>query len=155
MLKFIPIDLSKHKKYVIPFRRDSFSVSFGTDKGFGDENNYLEWLQQQSEKNPKGFVLVIDNEMPIGQLELTVKEYEGKEIGYVNLYYLIPGKRGIGLGSHLHEYAIRFFKNNNISEYHLRVSPTNKTAIAFYKKNGMKQIKTEMDGKVLRMYGTI
>ena len=25
----------------------------------------------------------------------------------------------------------------------------------FYKKNGMKQIKTEMDGKVLRMYGTI
>ena len=50
MLKFIPIDLSKHKKYVIPFRRDSFSVSFGTDKEFGDENNYLEWLQQQLKK---------------------------------------------------------------------------------------------------------
>ena len=115
----------------------------------------MDWLQQQSEKNPKGFVLVVDNKMPIGQLELTVKEYEGKEIGYVNLYYLIPEKRGMGLGSHLHEYAIRFFKNNNVSEYHLRVSPTNKTAIAFYKKNGMKQIKTEMDGKVLRMYGTI
>lgn len=154
-MKFIPIDLSKHKEYVIPFRRDSFIVSFGTDKGFGDENNYLEWLQQQSEKNSKGFVLVVDNEMPIGQLELTVKEYKGKEIGYVNLYYLIPEKRGMGLGSLLHEYAIRFFKNNNVSEYHLRVSPTNKTAIAFYKKNGMKQIKTEMDGKVLRMSGTI
>lgn len=88
-------------------------------------------------------------------LELTVKEYEGKEIGYVNLYYLIPEKRGVGLGSHIHEYAIKFFKNNNLSEYHLRVSPTNKHAIAFYKKNGMELIQTEMDGKVLRMSGTL
>lgn len=115
----------------------------------------MKWLQQQSEKNPKGLVLVVDNELPIGQLELTVKEYEGKEIGYVNLYYLIPEKRGMGLGSLLHDYAIRFFKNNHVREYHLRVSPTNNTAIAFYKKNGMKQIKTEMDGKMLRMSGYI
>ena len=70
----------------------------------------MKWLQQQSEKNPKGFVLVVENELPIGQLELTVKEYEGKEIGYVNLYYLIPEKRGMGLGSLLHDYAIRFLR---------------------------------------------
>lgn len=154
-MEFIPIETNKHKEYVIPFRRDSFIVSFGTDKDFGDENKYLNWLQQHSEKNPKGFVLVVENEVPIGQLELNVKEYEGKEIGYVNLYYLVPEKRGMGLGSILHEYAIKFFKNNNVSEYHLRVSTTNNHAIAFYKKNGMKQIKTEMDGKVLRLAGTL
>ncbi|MGF6949093.1 RimJ/RimL family protein N-acetyltransferase [Neobacillus sp. B4I6] len=154
-MEFVPIDISKHKDYVIPFRRDSFIVSFGTDKDFGDENQYLIWLQQQSSQNPNGFVLVVENDIPIGQLELTVKEYEGKVIGYVNLYYLIPEKRGEGLGSLLHAYAINFFENNNVSEYHLRVSPTNKQAIAFYKKNGMKQIKTEMDGKVVRMAGNI
>ncbi|MCY7814715.1 hypothetical protein [Bacillus haynesii] len=52
-MEFIPINISKHKDYVIPFRKDSFIVSFGTDKDFGDENKYLDWLQQQIEKNPK------------------------------------------------------------------------------------------------------
>jgi hypothetical protein len=50
------------------------------------------WLHQQSVNNPKGLVLVVENQIPIGQLELTVKEYEGKEMDYVNLYYLIPEK---------------------------------------------------------------
>ncbi|MCM3674872.1 GNAT family N-acetyltransferase [Peribacillus simplex] len=154
-MKFIPIDISKHKEYIIPFRRDSFVVSFGTDKDFGDEKKYLDWLQQQSAKNPKGFILVVENEEPIGQLELTFKEYEGRGIGYINLYYLIPEKRGMGLGSLLHDYAINFFKDNCVSEYHLRVSPSNDHAIAFYRKNGMKQIKSEMNGKVLRMSGII
>lgn len=154
-MKFIPIDVSKYKEYVVSFRKDSFIVSFGTDKDFGDENEYLDWLEQQTLKNPKGFVLIVENDMPIGQLELTIKEYEAKQIGYVNLYYLIPEKRGMGIGSLLNEYAITFFKDNNVTEYHLRVSPTNKHAIAFYKKNGMKQIKTEFNGKVLRMAGTV
>lgn len=64
-MEFIPIDINKHKKYVIPYRRVSFIVSFGADKDFGDENNYLDWLHQQSEKNPNGFVLVVDNDVPI------------------------------------------------------------------------------------------
>lgn len=153
-MEFKSIDIRIHKEYIIPFRRDSFDVSFGTNKDF-NEKEYLDWVKQRLVKNPQGFVLITENELPIGQLELTVKEYEGKVIGYVNLYYLIPEKRGMGLGSLLHDYAIKYFKNNNVSEYHLRVSPTNKQAIAFYTKNGMKPIKTEMDGKVLRMSGNI
>lgn len=53
IMEFIPINISKHKEYVIPFRRDSFIVSFGSDKGFGDENIYLDWLQKQIKKIPK------------------------------------------------------------------------------------------------------
>ncbi|WP_409289601.1 GNAT family N-acetyltransferase [Peribacillus sp. SCS-37] len=154
-MEFIPINIEKHRNYVIPFRKDSFIVSFGSDKDFGEEQEYLDWLQQQSDKFPGGFVLAVEKEAPIGQLELTIKEYEGKQIGYVNLYYLTPEKRGMGLGYCLHNYAMTFFKNKNISEYHLRVSPTNKQAVAFYKKNGMKQMKNEMNGKVLRMSGKI
>ncbi|MBB2479632.1 GNAT family N-acetyltransferase [Bacillus sp. APMAM] len=154
-MKFIPIDVNKHQKYVVPFRKDSFIVSFGSDKDFGDETEYLDWLKKQIAKNPKGFVLAVENEQPIGQLELTMKIYEGKEIGYVNLYYLIPEKRGVGLGAQLHHYAINFFKGNNVNEYHLRVSTTNEHALAFYSKNGMRVIQSEMDGKVIRMAGYI
>jgi GNAT superfamily N-acetyltransferase len=110
-MEFIPINIDKHRDYILPFRKDSFIVSFGTDEGLGDEQDYLDWVQQQVNRDPKGFVLVVENEVQIGQLELTVKEYAGKEIGYVNLYYLVPEKRGIGLGSLLHAYAIQFLKS--------------------------------------------
>jgi len=154
-MRFIPIDVNKHQNIVVSFRRDSFVVSFGSDKDFGDETDYLDWLKKQTAKNPKGLVLAFENELPIGQLELTIKKYEGKEIGYVNLYYLIPEKRGRGFGTQLQQYAINFFKNNNVSEYHLRVSPANKQALAFYSKNGLYPIKSEMNGKVIRMAGCI
>jgi hypothetical protein len=49
-------------------------VSFGSDQDL-NEQEYINWLQKQSAKYPKGFVLLVDNETPIGQLELTVKEY--------------------------------------------------------------------------------
>ena len=154
-MEFIPIDIDKHRDYILPFRKDSFMVSFGTDEGLGDGQHYLNWIHQHVQNNPKGFVLVMDNAVPIGQLELTVKEYKGKEIGYVNLYYLVPEKRGMGLGSRLHAYAIEYFKACGLSEYHLRVSPTNTHALTFYKKNGMKSIDVEFDGKVIRMAGSI
>lgn len=154
-MEFIPIDIEQHREYIIPFRKDSFIVSFGTDEGFGEIPQYLDWVHLQVQKNPKGFVLAVENGLPIGQLELTVKEYEGKEIGYVNLYYLVPEKRGIGLGSQLHAYSLQFFKDHGVKEYHLRVSPTNTQALNFYKKNGMKPIDVEFDGKVLRMAGKI
>jgi GNAT superfamily N-acetyltransferase len=154
-MEFIPINIDKHRDYILPFRKDSFIVSFGTDEGLGDEQDYLNWVHLQVQKNPKGFVLVVENEVPVGQLELTVKEYVGKEIGYVNLYYLVPEKRGMGLGSLLHAYAIQFFKEHGLNEYHLRVSPTNTHALTFYKRNGMKQIDIEFDGKVIRMAGSI
>jgi RimJ/RimL family protein N-acetyltransferase len=96
---------------------------------------------------------VFENGEPIGQLELTMKQYEGKEIGFVNLYYLTPEKRGKGFSSKLHEYALNFFKARNLKEYHLRVSPSNQNALDFYAKNGMKKIKSEMDAKVIRMSG--
>ncbi|WP_338053742.1 GNAT family N-acetyltransferase [Salsuginibacillus kocurii] len=89
----------------------------------------------------------------IGQLELTIREYEGNDIGYVNLYYLIPKTRGLGKGKELHNYAKHFFKKSKVSEYHLRVSPSNVAAIRFYMAIGMEKIGPEVEGKVIRMKG--
>lgn len=154
-MEFISIDIKKHREYVIPFRRDSFIVSFGTDEDFGNDEDYLIWLEKQSVESPEGFLLGMENGTPIGQLELTIREFEGNEIGYINLYYLVPKKRGKGLGKKLHDYALEFFKNKGVTEFHLRVSPSNLQAISFYHKNGLLVLKTELDGKVLRMKGSI
>lgn len=151
-MKFKQIDIENDKKQVINFRKDSFIISFGDHSNF-DEDEYLEWLEDKVKKFPDGFVLIEEDGRYIGQVELNVRECEGKNIGYVNLYYLIPEIRGMGRGKELHNYAYRFFIKNNIDEYHLRVSPTNTSALKFYRKLGMREAGLEVDGKVNRMIG--
>lgn len=152
-MNFEEIDIKKHRDTVVAFRKDSFYVSFGDTTGFGDEKEYLHWLDEKISTFPKGFILVEEDGKYIGQLELTVREYEGNNIGYVNLYYLIPEMRGKGRGKELHSYALQFFGDSKISEYHLRVSPSNAAAIKFYRKMGMEEVGQEVDGKVIRMKG--
>ncbi|MFG6117887.1 GNAT family N-acetyltransferase [Thalassobacillus sp. B23F22_16] len=153
-MRFETIDIDKHRNQVMEFRRDSFRVSFGNISNF-DEQDYINWLKQKIKDFPGGFVIVEEGKKCIGQLELSIREYEGKRIGYVHLYYLIPEVRRKGKGKELNEYATRFFKENKVSEYHLRVSPTNTTAINFYHKIGMEEAGEEMEGKVIRMKGYI
>lgn len=155
MLTFETIDPVKHGEMAIKFRRDSFVCSFGTDKDFGDDQEYLEWVDQLVKKFPNGFVMVRQGDQLIGQLELQIMKYENREIGYVNLYYLIPEYRGRGLGKQLHQYAINFFTDYQVAEFHLRVSPGNKQAMSFYRKRGMSEIGNEIDGKVIRMRGIV
>ncbi|MGG3661341.1 N-acetyltransferase family protein [Bacillus gobiensis] len=137
------------------FRRDSYIVSFGDNSNFGEDEDYVKWLQLKTKQFPEGFVMVEENGESIGQLEMQVRKYNGYQIGYVNLFYLVPEKRGHGAGRYLYEYAIKFFKKERVKEYHLTVSPTNKQAMRFYKKIGMKEIGTEKDGRVIRMKGKI
>ena len=155
MLQFKNIDIEKDRKTVILFRKDSFVASFGNDSAFGKEDDYMNWLEEKIKVFPNGFVLVKENNEAIGQLELSIREYTGKHIGYVHLYYLIPKKREKGLGQELHQYALNFFKENHLNEYHLRVAPGNKQAMKFYLKNGMVEIGSERDGKVIRMKGRL
>ncbi|SFS65977.1 GNAT family N-acetyltransferase [Paenibacillus sp. BC26] len=154
-MRFEPIDVIQHRTFIIAFRRDSFIVSFGSDQDFGNEEEYIEWVSEKSKQFPGGLVVAMENEIPIGQLELTIKEVNDRKIGYVHLYYLVPEKRGIGLGKELHEYALRFFENNGIKEYQLLVSSTNRSALRFYHNNGMQEMGLEQDGKVIRMKGTV
>lgn len=154
-MEFETIDLTKHRDMVIRFRKDSFQVSFGTTSDFGKEDVYLNWLETKIKAFPKGFVMVKEDEKYIGQVELSIREYKGKDIGYVHLFYLIPEKRGAGKGKALHQYAMQFFKNYDVKEYHLRVSPFNTHAYMFYRKIGMVDIGPELNGKVIRMKGRI
>ncbi|WP_010650365.1 GNAT family N-acetyltransferase [Oceanobacillus massiliensis] len=155
MLCYKTIDSAKDQETVIHFRRDSFIESFGSDEAFGRDEDYIVWLQRKIADFPEGFVMLWDKNKPVGQLELSIKIFDGKEIGYVHLFYLIPEKRGSGLGDELHRYAMQFFRQYGVSEYYLRVAPANKRACGFYQKKGMEKTADEMDGKVIRMRGYV
>lgn len=59
-----------------------------------------------------------------------------KNIGYINLFYLIPEVRGSGISHQLDHFATDFFKKLKVPKMLLSVSPTNPRAIAYYQKNG-------------------
>jgi ribosomal protein S18 acetylase RimI-like enzyme len=151
MLSFRSIDLSKDTETIIKFRRDSYVISFGGDNLFGDNESYLKKIEDRLEKFPGGIVLVEKDGKPVGQVELQIKAFDSKRVGYINLFYLIPEYRGKGYGSKLIAYTEHFFQENNIIEYQLRVSTTNKRAIRFYKKQGFNFLRIEEEDTVPRI----
>ncbi|MFD9627281.1 GNAT family N-acetyltransferase [Peribacillus muralis] len=140
---FRTIDIDKDKDMIVAFRKDSYVVSFGSEEGFGDERSYLNRIKERVRQFPDGQVIIERDLEPIGQMELQIREHEGTEIGYVNLFYLIPEYRSKGLGKELVGYAEAFFRKFGVSEYQLRVSPDNQGAIRLYTKSGMVKLREE------------
>jgi RimJ/RimL family protein N-acetyltransferase len=153
-MRFKTIELETQEQLVFDFRKDSFAVSFNDTSGFVEEE-YLEWLKEKINLFPDGFVMVEKESEIIGQMELSIREYEGRLIGYVHLYYLKEPYRHKGYGKEIHRYALAFFSKHNVDEYHLRVSPTNTPALKFYNNLGMKEAGIEEEGKVIRMRGEV
>jgi GNAT superfamily N-acetyltransferase len=146
---FRTIDVKKDRDTIVEFRKDSYLISFGSLERFGDENKYVERIAERAVKFPEGIVLIEENNNPIGQMELQIVSYEGTNIGYVNLYYLISEYRGKGYGKKLMDYSERFFRKHGMNEYHLRVSPNNHRAITFYVKSGMEKLQEEKDTHIV------
>jgi ribosomal protein S18 acetylase RimI-like enzyme len=143
-IEFKPIQLDQHRELCIQFRADSFVVSFGDDKKFYEEDGkgderYIEWLRGKIAKDPQAAVHVWQDGEIIGQIEMG-GSHQFPAVGYVNLYYLIPNKRGQGLGKHLDKHAMDYFKSKGYASVRLSVSPTNTLAWAYYQKMGWKDL---------------
>lgn len=139
-LKFQPVYLPNTRELVIKFRADSFVVSFGNadrfyeSDGKGDER-YLQWLKDKISKDPNSVVHVLDGDSIIGQIEMG-RLRDDQSVGYVNLNYLIPEKRGLGFGAQLDEHTTSYFRSLGLKRARLSVSPTNRSAVRFYEKMG-------------------
>ncbi|MBI0575915.1 GNAT family N-acetyltransferase [Neobacillus cucumis] len=150
-MNFRIIDIEKDKDFLIKFRKDTYIQSFGTEEGF-DEIAYLNRMEERINKCPSGQLIVEEDNSSIGQIGLGIDIYCGTQIGYINLIYLLSEYRGKGLGKDLISYAENFFRDMNVSEYHLRVSPTNERAIQLYTNLGMVKLMEENEEHpVLRM----
>ena len=135
-----PVQLDLHKDTCILFREDSFVVSFGDSKKFHEEDGkgaerYIEWLKEKISRDPLTVVHIWQANEIIGQIEMGVS-YNDPFCGYINLYYLISSKRGVGLGKALDQYAMNYFKNKQMKKVQLSVSPANLQAVLYYNKMG-------------------
>lgn len=148
MLRFKPIEIEQAKELCIRFRADSFVCSFGSDERFYEEEcgaeRYIHWLKQRIADIPGSCVHVFKDARIIGQVEM-MRWKEDPNIGYVNLFYLIPDFRGQGFGAQLDEYAASFFQHLSCKSALLSVSPMNIGATNFYTKRGWVDIGPRRD----------
>lgn len=143
-LTFIPIDLNFHEDLCVRFSEDAFVESFGDASRFHENDGkgserYRLWLRERLANDPTSAALVTQDSKIIGQVTAG-KWRQDASVGYVNLYYLIPEKRGVGLSRYLEDYAVNYLKGLGFTRARLSVSPTNKRAVRFYEKNGWKDI---------------
>lgn len=144
-LTFKAIDL-KDIKTAFSFLRDTFFISFGDDPsswpnnlGQYSEERYLSALQKMLVRDPNSIIHVWQNEVIIGQIELS--RFKNEPLcGFVDLYYMIPEKRRSGLGKLLDAYAMEYFSKKGFTKARLTVTETNFSAIAFYERLGWRSI---------------
>jgi ribosomal protein S18 acetylase RimI-like enzyme len=135
-LEFKPIDLKTHLDTVIRFREDSFVCSYGSPERFeAQKDQYLAAIERKLDTDPRTAVHVWQGDEIVGQVELGSHKMN-PSIGYVNLYYLRPDKRGTGLGVALDEYATRTLRLKGHRSVQLSVSETNERAKRFYQRMG-------------------
>lgn len=141
LLRFEPVDYAQHKQLCLQFRQDAHLVSYD-DLRYFDEEEMFNWFQYLTQENPQGFKHVWLKDQIIGQIEFKADiddVAENEQIyrySYVNLFYLMPEYRGLGLGQQMHDFVIDQCRQAGSEEAYLRYIPGNKQAKAFYRKNG-------------------
>ena len=141
-LRIEPIDLGRHAQTCIDFRRDSYHASFGTHEGCDEEMGadgaiYLDKLRKRIAEVPEGNSHIWLGDRIIGQTEMRFADEP--DMGYVNLFYLLPEWRRHGLGWRLHEHAVEVFRNRGMRAIRLSVSRSNEPALAFYRRLGWRR----------------
>lgn len=139
-LEFRPINVEQSQDLCVRFRADSFVCSFGSADRFYEEDGsgadrYLHWLRQRIIKIPNSCVHLWQGEQIIGQIEMG-RWIHDPNIGYVNLFYLIPEFRGQGFGQQLDRYTANFFNQLGLQSARLSASLTHLVAMRFYLRQG-------------------
>ena len=148
MFSFRPIDLAGDWDKLVAYHRDTFRLSYGSDEAFS-ELAYRKIMRDRLESFPQGQRMVLDDAVVAGQVELAIREAQGRRFGYVSLFYLEPAWRGRGLGRELTQFAQTCFAAHGLDEYRLRVSAMNERAVRFYERQGFARLGSEQRGQLV------
>jgi ribosomal protein S18 acetylase RimI-like enzyme len=153
--RLVPIDLGRDRAACVGFRRDAYVATFGTQEGMeaemgADNSSYVAQIRHRIAELPEGNVHLWDGERIVGQAEMRLVE-EDASLGYVNLFYVIPELRGLGLGRVLHRHAVRVFSRLGKRAIRLSVSERNAQALAFYRKLGWREAGSRPHREAMRV----
>ncbi len=135
-VEFKCIDVDSDFQRCYEFRKDSYYCSFGTTKGYDKSVSGYEARIRKRLNDKRWFYFHIwQGANIIGQLEFrSFSHLDG--YGYINLVYLIPEYRGVGIADIVHKYIVHCLKSSKCYRAVLSVSRTNTRALRFYSRHG-------------------
>ncbi len=137
-LTFRRLDVDRDGPAAYARYRDAAAVSLGDPRAADRRLPYLAGLRDRCSEYPDGHLLATLGDAVVGQLELQVPY--GRPAGYVNLFYVAPAWRRLGLGRLMHDHAARYFRSWDAATVDLHVGATNTAALAFYRSLGYRLV---------------
>lgn len=120
-------------------------------------STYLEKILNKISDNKGSIILAVDQEIVVGCLVGTIKEYQDKElleylptkIGFISDLYVIEAYRSKGIASTLMQKIEEFFRKENCKLVEIGVMIENSQARDLYEKLGYKNNYFELRRKLL------
>ena len=118
---------------------DAWRFAHGNLEGFAPEPYYA-LARHHAQAHPRALVKVLRGEELAGVVELDTQRISGGNTGWVVLLYLTEKMRSRGLAVQLLGHAVSVYRSMGRSAIRLHVSTENKKGIAFYERNGFRQV---------------
>ena len=115
----------------------------------GDRESCAAVLGEELPEKGEG-ILAFAGDRPAGLLWLEPER--SLEAGYISLCYILPERRGKGLGIQLIGEAVSRYRSNGRDRLRISCPPENQRAQGFLRKYGFKKLREEPEGELLEKY---
>lgn len=140
-----PFDIKIDKELVCDFLFDTQKIT-GTipeDREQSTES-YISSILRTQQNDPWGTAMLLENDAVIGIIDVFQMKND-PDCGKIRFDYIIPEKRGQGLGRKLLAYASEFLHKKGCKRIILDVVKTNHHAIQFYERQCYSKTGVEKD----------
>jgi probable phosphoglycerate mutase len=146
-LWYWPIDWEKERDIYLEARREAWTSTHGKKVPF-DGEGFLQNARANLSRTPWGVTLAFAGDALAGVLELDPSRYAADKAGYIPFCYIVPERRGLGLGVQLIGQAVALCRPMGRDKLRLRCAPYNDRAQRFYQKYGFSKIGDEENSRV-------
>lgn len=135
---------------VCAFQEETYSLNF---PGFQFDAAFSAAFRQDLRRaalDGQHGLFVLDEERLVGFLWLVIcqNSWTSERYGYVNNLYVVPERRGLGLGRELMRHSDEFFRARGVKVARLSVTAANRAACTLYTDAGYVTERWEMEKKL-------
>ncbi len=146
-LWYRPLEWPAERERYLTAREEAWRSTHVNGPGFRPED-FLSPVRERLSRTPWGATAAMSGGEPAGILELDTLRYREEGAGYIPFCYIVPERRGQGLGVQLIGQAVSFFRPLGRDRLRLRCAPYNLRAQRFYAKYGFVKVGEEQGGRV-------
>ena len=140
-VEFVPFDTRVGRERYIACYEDAWRIAHGSLAGVCADTAWYAALQRASD-DPASLTELRVGEEFAGVLCLDEKRGQFRRLGWIAFCYIVPERRGQGLGRTMLDYAAAHFRARGRKAMCLTVAPGN-PALGFYRQIGFSCVGTE------------